>query len=70
MSVSESDSELGLMACLARWPLPASQGCAMTVHFGWKGRGSVLVPPKGNIRITTFGAVTSEELLEASLPTL
>ena len=57
--MSVSGLKLGLMACLAVAAFAGEPGLRHDGAF-WveEGRGSVLVPPKGNIRITTFGAVT------------
>jgi len=57
--MSVSGLKLGLMACLALAAFAGEPGLRRDGAF-WveEGRGSVLVTPKGNIRITTFGAVT------------
>jgi len=57
--MSVSGLKLGLMGCLAVAAFAGEPGLRRDGAF-WveEGRGSVLVTPKGNIRITTFGAVT------------
>jgi DUF4097 and DUF4098 domain-containing protein YvlB len=54
-----SGLKLGLTACLAVAAFAGEPGLRRDGMF-WveEGHGSVLVTPKGNIRITTFGAVT------------
>jgi len=51
--------KLGLMACLAATALAGEPGLRHDGAF-WveEGHGSLMVPPKGNIRIAAFGAVT------------
>jgi DUF4097 and DUF4098 domain-containing protein YvlB len=57
--MSGSGLKLGLVACLAVTAFAGEPGLHRDGEF-WVDvvRGSVVVKPKGNIRITTFGAVT------------